>query len=139
TILHRASEGFLGPCSDAGFGIRRDVAGVDGPERRLERQVAGESGTVRTRVASGAIAVVRQHAAALDQGFVEGGEIWPRHRSKFALVGEDGEPGRPDQDDSEGRPEGNPACSHRSSLENLSNSLILAVRGQSLDSPWPRH
>ena len=44
-------------------------------------------------MAGGAVAIVGQDPAALDQGLVEGGGVRPRDRGHFGLVGEDGKSG----------------------------------------------
>ena len=88
-VLHGAAERLLGPRADAGLGIRRDVGGVDGSERRLERKIAGERRPVRAGMAGGAVAIVGQDPAALDQSLVEGTGVRPRDRGHFGLVRED--------------------------------------------------
>src|SRR5262249_4575202 len=49
TILHGTTKRLLGPGSDPGLRIRRDVRGVDGSKWGLERQIAGKGRAVWTR------------------------------------------------------------------------------------------
>src|SRR5204863_1047024 len=70
------------------------------------------------------IAIVGEHAAALDYCLVEGGGIGPRDRGELALVGEGGESNGPDQHHADGRPQNNAAQSQASPRR----ILVLTVR-----------
>lgn len=64
-FAYRASELLLGPLTDAGFGIGRDVRGIDFSERRLEGQTAGVRRSARRRVTTHTVAGASQIAAPL--------------------------------------------------------------------------
>src|SRR4051794_20961074 len=70
-FAHGADESCLGPVPDTRFGIRRDVGGIDRPERRWQGQSSGKHSAARSRMANVAISNRSQLAPALDEGFVE--------------------------------------------------------------------
>ena len=59
------------------------------PNGVLSGKLPANGGAVRPGVAGGAVAIVGQDPAALDQSLVEGTGFRPRHRGDFGLVGED--------------------------------------------------
>ena len=71
-MSHRIGEVHERPATDAGFGIRRDIRGVDRAERRHERQPAGQYIAARRRVAGGAVAGHCQVFTARQQFGVDG-------------------------------------------------------------------
>ena len=63
-LAHGALEGAEGPAADAGGGVGREVGGVDGAKRRLQRSAPGVGLTALGRVAARAVAQGRELAAA---------------------------------------------------------------------------
>ena len=66
-VAQRAVEVGAGPAADAVVLVGRDVAGIDGPERRLERQASGPGRAAFGGVAGVAVRRHRDIGAALGQ------------------------------------------------------------------------
>ncbi|AME26218.1 hypothetical protein AXG89_20180 [Burkholderia sp. PAMC 26561] len=67
TLVHRAHEIGVGPSSNPRVRIARDIRRVDGPERRVDGQAAGEGAGFVGGMTRDAIARAREIFAALDQ------------------------------------------------------------------------
>src|SRR5471032_930291 len=65
--MHRAQEVGVAPAANTGIRITRDIRRIDGPERRADRQAAGERTAFIGGVARYAVARARKVFAALDQ------------------------------------------------------------------------
>ncbi|MNK91188.1 hypothetical protein D3C87_1112750 [compost metagenome] len=65
-FAHGALERRVGPVADAGLGVGRDVGGIDGAERRFERQPTGIARAAWRRMAHRAVAGGGYQPAALD-------------------------------------------------------------------------
>ena len=76
-LAHRALEGGVGPCANAGPGVGGDVGGDNGAELRLEGAATGEGRAIVADVADIAGASRRRQPPALDRRLTEGGRIGP--------------------------------------------------------------